>query len=199
MIQIGETTLPLGDPWVIAGFIAAALFACLFLMIFLAIRAAGRSARAAEPLAAQIGVLGQTVGNLDRGQVELSGRMQAVTETQVMTQARMLQTMETRLEEVQRAMGDALHGTSTRTARSLGDLQQRGLLTSRAGAGIFVADVLGSAFSEALIQLFSDHCGHGDPWVGITTQSQSDLNMSAAFSETGDRIETRFLTAQGID
>ena len=125
MIQIGETTLPLGDPWVIAGFIAAALFACLFLMIFLAIRAAGRSARAAEPLAAQIEALGQTVGNLDRGQVELSGRMQAVTETQVMTQARMLQTMETRLEEVQRAMGDALHGTSTRTARSLGDLQQR--------------------------------------------------------------------------
>ena len=40
---------------------------------------------------------------------------------------------------------------------ALGNLQQRGLLTSRAGAGIFVADVLGSAFSEALIQLFSDH------------------------------------------
>ena len=40
---------------------------------------------------------------------------------------------------------------------ALQDLQTRGLLTSRAGSGIFVADVLGSAFSDALIQLFSAH------------------------------------------
>ncbi len=38
---------------------------------------------------------------------------------------------------------------------ALSDLQQRGLLVSRAGSGVFVADVLGSAFSPALIQLFS--------------------------------------------
>ena len=37
------------------------------------------------------------------------------------------------------------------------DLQQRGLLESRPGAGIFVAKVLGSAFSEALIALFASH------------------------------------------
>jgi GntR family transcriptional repressor for pyruvate dehydrogenase complex len=36
-------------------------------------------------------------------------------------------------------------------------LQQRGLLASKAGAGVFVADVLGSAFSPALITLFSSH------------------------------------------
>lgn len=40
---------------------------------------------------------------------------------------------------------------------ALGDLQQRGLLTSRAGAGVYVADVLGSAFSPALIALFASH------------------------------------------
>lgn len=40
---------------------------------------------------------------------------------------------------------------------ALGDLQERGLLTSRAGAGVYVADVLGSAFSEALVSLFSSH------------------------------------------
>jgi GntR family transcriptional repressor for pyruvate dehydrogenase complex len=40
---------------------------------------------------------------------------------------------------------------------AVADLQQRGLLTSRAGAGIFVADVLGSAFSDALVQLFASH------------------------------------------
>lgn len=40
---------------------------------------------------------------------------------------------------------------------ALGDLQERGLLTSKAGAGVYVADVLGSAFAPALIKLFSDH------------------------------------------
>lgn len=40
---------------------------------------------------------------------------------------------------------------------AIADLQERGLLISRAGAGIFVAEVLGSAFSEALVQLFATH------------------------------------------
>ncbi len=40
---------------------------------------------------------------------------------------------------------------------ALAELQTRGLLTSRAGAGVFVADALGSAFSPALIGLFATH------------------------------------------
>lgn len=40
---------------------------------------------------------------------------------------------------------------------AIADLQDRGLLDSRPGAGIFVAEVLGSAFSDALIKLFSQH------------------------------------------
>ena len=36
-------------------------------------------------------------------------------------------------------------------------LQEAGLLVSRANAGIFVADVLGSAFSPGLTRLFSAH------------------------------------------
>lgn len=40
---------------------------------------------------------------------------------------------------------------------ALADLQDRGLLTARAGAGVFVADVLGSAFSPALVTLFGSH------------------------------------------
>lgn len=40
---------------------------------------------------------------------------------------------------------------------AIADLQEKGLLTSRAGAGIFVADVLGNAFSPALVSLFSEH------------------------------------------
>lgn len=40
---------------------------------------------------------------------------------------------------------------------AVADLQERGLLTTRAGAGIFVAEVLGSAFSPSLIRLFATH------------------------------------------
>lgn len=40
---------------------------------------------------------------------------------------------------------------------ALSDLQERGLLTSKAGAGVFVADVLGSAFAPALVKLFASH------------------------------------------
>lgn len=36
-------------------------------------------------------------------------------------------------------------------------LQESGLLTARPGAGVYVADVLGSAFAPALVQLFSRH------------------------------------------
>ena len=37
------------------------------------------------------------------------------------------------------------------------ELQTNGLLTAKANAGVFVADVLGSAFSPALIRLFASH------------------------------------------
>lgn len=40
---------------------------------------------------------------------------------------------------------------------AIADLADRGLLVSRAGSGVFVAEVLGSAFSPALAQLFSTH------------------------------------------
>ena len=40
---------------------------------------------------------------------------------------------------------------------AVAELQHRGLLVSRAGAGMFVADILGAAFSPALVRLFSDH------------------------------------------
>lgn len=40
---------------------------------------------------------------------------------------------------------------------AVAELQERGLLTARAGAGIFVAEVLGSAFAPALVELFATH------------------------------------------
>ncbi len=40
---------------------------------------------------------------------------------------------------------------------AIAELQEQGLLTAKAGSGIYVAEVLGSAFSPALIQLFGSH------------------------------------------
>jgi GntR family transcriptional regulator, transcriptional repressor for pyruvate dehydrogenase complex len=40
---------------------------------------------------------------------------------------------------------------------AIADLSERGLLTARPNAGIYVAEVLGSAFSPALVDLFSRH------------------------------------------
>lgn len=40
---------------------------------------------------------------------------------------------------------------------AVAELQSRGLLVSRAGSGIFVAEVLGSAFSPALVRLFANN------------------------------------------
>ncbi len=40
---------------------------------------------------------------------------------------------------------------------AVAELQDSGLLVSKAGAGIYVAEVLGSAFSDALIRLFATH------------------------------------------
>ena len=40
---------------------------------------------------------------------------------------------------------------------AIAQLQEVGLLTSKPGAGVYVADVLGSAFSPALIALFARH------------------------------------------
>jgi GntR family transcriptional repressor for pyruvate dehydrogenase complex len=40
---------------------------------------------------------------------------------------------------------------------AIGELAEAGLLTSKAGSGVFVAEVLGSAFSPALVRLFATH------------------------------------------
>ena len=49
-------------------------------------------------------------------------------------------------------------GVSRPTLRdAVAKLQSAGLLSTKAGAGIYVADVLGSAFSPALVDLFARH------------------------------------------
>lgn len=57
----------------------------------------------------------------------------------------------------ERELSDKLGVSRPSLREAVAELQKRGLLEARANAGIFVTDVLGSAFSEALIGLFANH------------------------------------------
>ncbi|MGO4908397.1 DNA recombination protein RmuC [Pseudorhodobacter sp. W20_MBD10_FR17] len=133
MIEIAGQTYPWNDPLVLIIAGAALVVLGFFLLI---LRAAGQSARAAEPLMREMGWLGQRVQNLSEGQERLAGGLHHVSETQTHSQTAMLQLMEKRLAEVQRSMTESLQGTSTRTAHSLGELQQRLATIDKAQANI---------------------------------------------------------------
>ncbi|MCB2136781.1 MAG: FCD domain-containing protein [Rhodobacteraceae bacterium] len=57
----------------------------------------------------------------------------------------------------ERELSERLGVSRPSLREAVADLQEAGLLVSRAGSGIFVAEVLGSAFSPALIRLFGSH------------------------------------------
>ncbi|MCM2563088.1 FCD domain-containing protein [Lutimaribacter sp. EGI FJ00015] len=57
----------------------------------------------------------------------------------------------------ERELAERLGVSRPSLREAIAELQDKGLLSTRAGAGIYVADVLGSAFSDALIQLFAEH------------------------------------------
>ena len=57
----------------------------------------------------------------------------------------------------ERGLAERLGVSRPSLREAISDLESRGLLSSRAGSGVYVADVLGSAFSEPLIALFSSH------------------------------------------
>lgn len=125
MIQIGDLILDFNDPWVVAGAVALAIALLLLFMVYLSLRNATRSAKAMEPMAQQMGLMGDAVKTLNDAQMQLAGGLQTVSDTQATAQAQLMNTLERRLEEVQKGMSETLHGTSTRTARSLGELQTR--------------------------------------------------------------------------
>jgi GntR family transcriptional repressor for pyruvate dehydrogenase complex len=57
----------------------------------------------------------------------------------------------------ERELSDRLGVSRPSLRDAVADLQAQGLLTTRAGSGIYVAEVLGSAFSPALVRLFAKH------------------------------------------
>ncbi len=57
----------------------------------------------------------------------------------------------------ERELSERLGVSRPSLREAVAELQDRGLLVARPNAGIFVAEVLGSAFSPALIDLFASH------------------------------------------
>lgn len=137
--------LDLSNPIILGALIGGMILIALFWVILVGVKAANRSAAMMEPLARNLGGLEARVQSLSDGQQQLSGGLAQVVDLQSKTQAQMLQAMERRLEEVQKGMSETLHGTSTRTARSLGELQQKLEQIDRAQAKIekLSGDVLG--------------------------------------------------------
>ena len=133
MITLFGQTYAWNDPEVLLlGGVALALLGLLLLIL----RSVSRSATAAEPLMREIGWLSSRLQQIGDGQQQLAGGLHHVSEAQAVSQTAMLQVMEQRLAEVQRNMTEALHGTSTRTARSLGELQTRLETIDKAQANI---------------------------------------------------------------
>ena len=118
-------TIDFEDPFALAAIAAGLAFLLIFVLLIMALRAAGRGARLAEPLANQMGMLGQRVQSISDGQQQLAGGLNHVSEAQAASQANMLQLMEQRLSQVSGTMNENLQGSARRTAQSLGELQQR--------------------------------------------------------------------------
>ena len=130
MITLFGQTLAWNAPEVLIP--GAVLFLVLGMML-LVLRASGR----VSPLLMQeMSWLSQRVQGLSEGQERLAGGLHHVSEAQSLSQTAMIQLMENRLAEVQRFMGESLTGSSMRTARSLGDLQQRLETIDKAQANI---------------------------------------------------------------
>jgi GntR family transcriptional regulator, transcriptional repressor for pyruvate dehydrogenase complex len=76
----------------------------------------------------------------------------------------------------ERELAERLDVSRPSLREAISALQDKGLLVTRAGAGVFVADVLGSAFSAALVQMFASH----DEAVFDYVQFRRDMEGLAA-------------------
>lgn len=93
----------------------------------------------------------------------------------------------------ERELSERLGVSRPSLREAVAELETAGLLVTRAGSGIYVADVLGSAFSPALIRLFASHDDAVDDYIsfrrdleGLAAEraaragSETDLKVIAA-------------------
>jgi DNA recombination protein RmuC len=78
-----------------------------------------------KPLKDAIVGLGEQVRILGEGQQQLTGSLRTITEAQATSQTKLITVINERLAAVQNTMSERLQGSATKTARSLGELQQR--------------------------------------------------------------------------
>jgi len=84
----------------------------------------------------------------------------------------------------ERELAERLGVSRPSLREAIAELQGRGLLVARPGAGIFVAEMLGSAFSEALVKLFAGH----DEALFDYIDFRRDLEGMAAERELSERL-----------
>lgn len=94
----------------------------------------------------------------------------------------------------ERELSDRLGVSRPSLREAIAELQDKGLLSARPGAGIYVADVLGSAFSDALIGLFADH----DEAVFDYVSFRRDMEGLAAERAARYASDTDLLVLQAI-
>ena len=125
MISVGGYTIDLNDPLTLAACLGGVLLVLMLVILLVTLRRAGRSADAVQLVAAQMGRVSQDVMALGQGQQQLAGNIQTVSDAQATAQVQVVQTMETRLAEVQAQMAERLADNALRSARSLSELQER--------------------------------------------------------------------------
>ncbi len=136
MIQIGDIALDLNDPTTQLALAGAAVVSIVLVLLVMAVRRAGEASRQIGPVIGAMQSMQSRVETLADGQAALSGGLTQVSEASAASQANMLKLMEARLAEVSKGMADNLANSATKTARSLGELQERLQTIDKAQANI---------------------------------------------------------------
>ncbi|MEM6758132.1 MAG: DNA recombination protein RmuC [Pseudomonadota bacterium] len=121
MVEFAGIVVPLEN----VIFAGLALVVLLFVLLIAVVIRAGRAARATEPLAQQLGYLGQHVQGLAQGQEGLRASIQTVSDTATNGQAQLAQLVEQRLGAVQQQMQDRLADNAMRHSRAITEMQER--------------------------------------------------------------------------
>lgn len=94
----------------------------------------------------------------------------------------------------ERELAERLEVSRPSLREAIAALQETGLLSTRRGAGVYVADVLGNAFSPALVQLFARH----DEAVADYLSFRRDMEGLAAERAARSASDTDLAVIQAI-
>ncbi len=125
MIQIGDNIYAFSDPVVLIVLGATATLFLIVILLITTLRRAGRSGEAVNYVAHQVGRLSQDMMGLAQGQNQLAGNIQTVSDAQANAQVRVIQTMETRLAQVQAQVAERLADNALKSAHALAEMNER--------------------------------------------------------------------------